>query len=353
MKKKIIAMDISTSGKGGGPYTSTMNLINSPLKEKYDFRLFEYNTQLGRFISFKRIKAIMNQLRIIKPNIVHFTGLQLSGFHIAIACKLLGQKNTIVVIHGSSSESMEFSKIQRIVLFIVEFLTLLLTHKFYGVSQYSSRLSITRSFSRKNIGHIYNLPCRNLENIEVYKREMFGFNSDDIIIVSVARINKEKGYHILEDSILKMPLDKNIKFLIIGDGAYKKEMELNLKSKVESENVVFLGHREDVMNILPFCDIFVLPTLHETLSIALLEASVCGLPLIASNVGGIPEIIEDNINGFLVPPSSSQSIVDSILVLSEDKELRKSMGEKAQQKVETEFSESKIINQVDDLYSSF
>ena len=85
--KKIVALDLSTTGKGGGPYEQQED-INSKLKEKYDFKTINYDTSLGRFISLRRIYDLYKQLKVINPDIVHFTGLQLSGFHIILACKL-------------------------------------------------------------------------------------------------------------------------------------------------------------------------------------------------------------------------------------------------------------------------
>ena len=86
--KPVIVMDLSSTGKDGGPYISSTRIMNSELNEKYEFKSIIYKTELGRNISIKRILDIKNQLLEIKPDIVHFTGLQLSGFHVALACKL-------------------------------------------------------------------------------------------------------------------------------------------------------------------------------------------------------------------------------------------------------------------------
>lgn len=349
-RKIVIATDISTTGKGGGPYTSTMNLINSPLKESYDYHIFEYKTELGRFISFKRIKDIMRQLREIKPDIVHFAGLQLSGFHIAVACKIVGIKKTIVVIHGSSTEAMNISKTKRRIIYFLESITLALVSTFYGVSRYSSLLPVTKPFLKKSSGFVYNLPVTNSKAESAVTRKELGLTEDDIVIVSVARIIKDKGYHILAQSIKNFTDTPEVKFLIVGTGDYLPIMKTELKDQLKSGQIKFLGYRNDVYKILPACNIFVLPTLHETLSISLLEASNYGLPLIASNVGGIPEIIEDGKNGFLVPPGDSQALTQAMRNISADAVMRKAMGEESKAILKDKFSEGSIIERVDTIY---
>ena len=93
-RKPVVAMDLSTRGKGGGPYTSTMRLMQSALKESYEFRVISYDPSLGRGISWKRIRDLRRQIDEVDPDIVHFTGLQLSGFHIALASRLSGARGS-------------------------------------------------------------------------------------------------------------------------------------------------------------------------------------------------------------------------------------------------------------------
>lgn len=351
-RKPIIAIDISSSGKGGGPYTSTMNLVNSSLKEDYNYQIFEYNTQMGRFISFKRIKDIVSQLKKINPDIVHFTGLQLSGFHIAIACRIAKIKNTIVVIHGSSTEAMDIGLIKRLIIYLLESLTLAITTTFYGVSRYSSMLSVTRPFQKKSSGFVYNLPMLKKGNRNHFVKENFGLSHEDIVVVTVARITKDKGYHIYTQAIKEFQDTPSIKFLIVGSGDYLPIMKNELIIQEQLGQVKFLGYRDDVSEILSLSEIFVLPTLHETLSISLLEASFFKLPLIASNVGGVPEIITHGENGFLVPAADPIALAKCIRKLADDAVLRKNMGEKAKEKLGIRFDEKLIITRINEIYQN-
>lgn len=350
-KKPIVAIDISSTGKGGGPYISNTRIINSGLKEKYDFRVINYRTELGRGISVRRIKDLIIQLDEIQPDIVHFSGLQLSGFHIAIACFIYGINKTLVTIHGTTADALYFNKLKKALsVHIFERITLLIAKYNCGVSDYiSNRKDIP--FRKKCVGTIYNFPPVAINSQPKIRSEL-GLSHKDIIVVSVARIIKDKGYHIYKDAIMDFAAYYNIKFILVGEGDYLFEMKESLKEQVNSKQVFFLGYREDIQQILQGCDIFVLPTLHETLSIALLEASMAGLALIGSNTGGVPEIIENGYNGFLVKPGSSKEIVNSIKTLINNKELRTKFSENAKVKIQEKFSYKSIEEKIDEVYKN-
>lgn len=350
--KPLIAMDLATSGFDGGPYISTVRVMNSNLKEKYDFISFSYKTELGRGISIKRILDLRKQLRQINPDIVHFSGLQLSGFHIAVACKLAGIRRTVVTIHGFSGDALDISRIKKSLLtFIIEPLTLILSKKNYGVSEYVVSRKMVRIFNRKCLGSIYNLLPFPYNDEKLFSlREELGIASTDILVVSVARIRKDKGYHILDQTISKLSNDLKLKFIIVGDGDYLLEMRRRLKVQESNGQVFFLGYRKDIQRILKDCDIFVLPTLHETLSIALLEASIESLALIASNTGGVPEIIEHGYNGLLVSPGSVDELKDAIDLLSKNAHLRKKFAQNAEIRVKEKFSSKIIESKIDAVY---
>ncbi len=348
MRKKVIAMDL-TKSKVGGPYRSTMNIVNSELKDKYDFRTFEYDPTIGRKISIRRVLDLYRKIKSLNPDIVHFTGLQLSGFHVALAARLACVRKRIVVVHGSSLEAIKFSWISRVSLFILEWMTICLSTSCYGVSEYSSKLFVPRLFKKKNRGFIYNLPTVQYDRSADVKREDFGFTSDDVVVVSVARITREKGYEVLAESI-KLDSGLGIKYLIVGDGEYLSAMKKELSEYIKSGKVCFTGYRTDIGAILECCDIFVLPTLHETLSISLLEASRAGLPMVATKVGGCPEIVIDGFNGILVEPSDSKGLYDAVLSLAENRERRNEMGKNALEVLSEKFDSEKILNQIEKLY---
>lgn len=349
--KPIIAIDVSTIGKGGGPYVNSIRLMSSKLKNKYEFKKVKYKTEIGRGISIKRILDIKNQLLEIRPDIVHFSGLQLTGFHIAIACKLAKINRSIITIHGFSGDAINFNLLKKTILtFFIEPITLLLTKRFYCVSKFVASRSLIKIFNCKNEGVVYNfLPSSYKHHSNI--REELKLSKSDLIIVSVGRITKDKGYHIFEAVILKLKEEKNIKFIVVGYGDYFNTMKKKLNSLINNKKVFLLGYREDVQQILNASDIFVLPTLHETLSNALLEACVEGLPIVASNTGGVPEIVENKYNGLLVPPGDISAFVKSIKLLINSSELRLFFSKNSKKRIYRTFSNIVIEKQIDEIYS--
>ncbi len=351
-KKPLVAMDISTAGRGGGPYVSNIRIMESGLKNKYDFKRIEYKAKIGSGISLRRIFDLKKQLLNLRPDIVHFTGLQLSGFHLAVACKLAHIKNSILTVHGFSGDAIDFHPIKKIILtYFLEPLTLLLTKRIYGVSKYVVSRRLVKLFNYKCDGIIYNFSPDAYRDVGGKSiREELNLLNSDILAVSVGRIIKDKGYHVLDAAILKLQIHSNLKFLIVGNGDYLETMRIKLKTQIEKKQVFFLGYRDDIQNILNGCDIFILPTFHETLSIALLEASVEGLALISSNTGGVPEIVENNYNGLLVSPGSVIDLVDAIDKLFNNDVLRKRFGENSKLRIMGHFSNISIEKKIDEIY---
>jgi L-malate glycosyltransferase len=350
--KPVIAMDLALGGKGGGPFSSTTRIMRSDLKKKYAFKTIHYRSKHGSGISISRIRDLMFQMKKINPDIVHFTGLQLSGFHIAFACRLCGIKNTIVTVRGLSGDMLVFNPAKSFVMtYILEPLTLLFTKKNISVSDFVRFRTIVKLFSHKSGGTIYNFPPHLKESADDQNiRDKHKIKDEDIVVVTVGRINKEKGYHILAEAIKKHGDTSDIKYVIVGTGDYLAEMQDELAVQVRNGQVIFLNHREDVVQILSACDIFVLPTLHETLSVALLEASIAGLALVASNTGGVPEIVEDNYNGYLVSPGNPNELYEKINMLYSNSSLREEFARNARNKVYSKFSPDSIALKTDHVY---
>lgn len=352
-KKPVVMIDLSSDSIGGGPYTSHYRILTSTLSSQYDFHCLNYKKSLGRNVSIKRVIDLYKQIKKIKPDIVHFSGLQLAGFHFAIACMLAGINRTIVRIHGFSGEAIYFHPLKRVLMtFFMEPLTLLLAKKIYGVSQYVVNKKMVQLFKNKCLGPIYNLPPIPYTATGKDENIRHDLNLDDncIVAATVGRITLEKGYAILVETIRRLHHLSGLKFLIIGEGDYLQEMKEKLFEQEKQKRVFFLHHRNDVQRILNGCDFFVLPTLHETLSIALLEASSQGLPLIASNTGGVPEIVKNNYNGILVEPGNIDQLVNAIEKMYYDKNLRQRFSVNARELVQTRFCRETILEKIDAAY---
>lgn len=164
-----------------------------------------------------------------------------------------------------------------------------------------------------------------------------------LTITFVGSLTPTKGVVFL---LLALPevLDRfpNARVLIVGDGISRRALE-----EIAPNGVHFLGYRTDVRAILNDSDIVVLPSLSEGVSNSLLEAGACGKACVASNVGGSPEIIEDGITGFLVPPMNSAAISTKLIQLCGDVQLRNQFGRNLRMKVEAQFNLDQVASKLE------
>jgi L-malate glycosyltransferase len=140
------------------------------------------------------------------------------------------------------------------------------------------------------------------------------------------------------------------RFLLIGDGHERARLEEMAAQFNLSENILFLGRRDDVSSLLSCCDLFVLPSWAEGLPNSVLEAMAARLPVVATQVGGIPELIEDGLNGLLVPPKDPPALAAAIRRLLEDSSFADKLAQGAQERARTEFSFERLLSELDHLY---
>jgi glycosyltransferase involved in cell wall biosynthesis len=140
------------------------------------------------------------------------------------------------------------------------------------------------------------------------------------------------------------------KFLCIGDGIERRELERTVEELRLRNHFLFLGRRDDVPNILACCDLFVLPSWAEGLPNSVLEAMAAGVPVVATRVGGIPEIIADGVGGLLVPAQDSRALAAAIAQLLRDPQRAQRFAEVAQERARTEFSYERLLAALDRLY---
>ena len=178
------------------------------------------------------------------------------------------------------------------------------------------------------------------ENKDKFKKELvqeFGIDADKPIILFVGNIIKRKNVELLIDAKKEMSVEANL--VIVGDGPQSKE----LKEKCEKEdiqNVYFTGTRRDVEDVIPSCGLLVLPSFSESFGLVLIEALSCGKPVIGSNVGGIKEIITEDV-GLLIDPNDPTDLANAIDRVLSDDELMERFKSNARDRAK-DFGETKL-----------
>lgn len=181
------------------------------------------------------------------------------------------------------------------------------------------------------------------ENMHQMRRRI-SINDTDKIIVSVGNVSPVKGYETLIDCARELKNNnRHLKIVIAGDIPKQQEDHYRLLSrKIHEygldETVLFLGRIEEIRELLNISDVFVLSSITEGTPIAILEAMAMEIPVVATEVGGIPDIIRNGENGLLVPANDPKSLADAIMKLIDDPIMMASIGLKGRETVEKEFS---------------
>lgn len=163
-------------------------------------------------------------------------------------------------------------------------------------------------------------------------RAHLGIKHDEFVIAAVGRLVRGKGYDVLLRALSQIPTSDRPTLLLAGDGNERQFLE-NLSTKLGvSEQTRFLGFQTDVRPILWSADVFVHVPVNfpEGTPNAILEAMAAGLPVIASKVGGIPEVVRDGETGLIVPPNEPKALAEAINKLRQDEGLRQQLGKQAQ-----------------------
>ena len=170
-------------------------------------------------------------------------------------------------------------------------------------------------------------------------------SDEPAVVGTVAHLSREKGLNYLIEAASMIPdVQRKLRFVIVGDGTCLRELEELVHSKGLENIFSFAGFHSDIPECLKAFDIFVLPSLSEGLGSAILEAMATSLPIVATRVGGIPELVKNGDNGLLVAPADSVSLARAIEKLADDADLSQRMGLRGRQRIEERFTlERKIL----------
>lgn len=178
-----------------------------------------------------------------------------------------------------------------------------------------------------------------------------GLATNAKLVATVGRLTLPKGHRYLIDAAPSVvSVYSETHFLFIGDGELRDELERQTRETGLSQNIHFLGLRDDVPDLLAAVDLFVLPSLWEGLSIALLEAMAAGKPVVATAVSGTTQVMIPEKTGLIVPPGESQALADAVVWLLSNPAQALRMGEAAKQHIVTNFSAQKQADEHVALY---
>jgi glycosyltransferase involved in cell wall biosynthesis len=182
-------------------------------------------------------------------------------------------------------------------------------------------------------------------------REEYGMDPDSPIVGVVGRLELEKGHPtLLEAWPLVLAAVPKAYLLIVGEGSRLDALHDIVREQGIERHVVFTGRRDDIPAVTAAFDVAVLPSYREAQGLTILEAMALSRPVVASNVGGIPEMIEDGVTGLLVPPSDPPALAAAVVRLLRDHQLADMIGRAGHDLVHDRFCVQLMVNAVQSLY---
>lgn len=275
---------------------------------------------MGRNISMLREYRAALELALTiwreRPDILHLNSSKVGAFG-AVIGRALGVPRIVFTAHGWPHNEKR-PRIKRALIHMSEWITILLCHRTIAVSEAMYR----EAPLKKNVVVIHHgiEPPRFLAREEA--RRALGLAPDAFIIGTVAELHANKGLDILIRAAAHLPHT----IAIIGGGEEHERLREEARTLTILDRVIFLGERPGAAALMRAFDIFVLPSRTESFGYVLLEAAHANLPVVASAVGGIPEIIHHEKTGILVPPENPEALAAALKKLAENGEARARLG---------------------------
>ena len=290
-----------------------------------------------------------------RPDIVHLNSAKAGGVG-ALAGRLAGIPQIIFTAHGwAFNERRPY--IQRAIIQFFSWITVMLAHTTIAVSDAVKNNTQKWPWVDRKIMVIKN----GVREPDFYTKEeartkLFAYTSTILpssafIVGTIAELHKNKGLSYAIEAFAELtPHDPNLFYFILGGGEEKERLDALVKLHKLEGRVFLLGFVDDAARFLTAFDVFLLPSLTEGLALVVLEAGLARLPIIATNVGGLPEIIKHNETGLLVPSCDPRAIAESLKTLQKNTLLREHLGQKIRARIEDEFPFKNTLMQTMSLY---
>lgn len=286
----------------------------------------------------------------LRPDIVH-THNPKPGVYGRIAAKLAGVPRIVNTVHGLYAQPTD-PLTKKAVVYGLERIAATFSHAELVQNEEDIPVLVDRlRISRDKVHLLGNgvdlerFRPRAVEERAAMRAEL-GFGDDDVVVGAVGRLVIEKGYVELLEAFRRVVADvPNARLMIVGGYDPEKADSLpeDLVERAKADGVVFLGHRNDVEALYCAMDLYVLASHREGFPRSAMEAAANGLPIVATNIRGCRQVVEDGVNGSLIPVNDAGGLAAGLSKLAGDARLRTEMGERALAKAGADFDQKRII----------
>lgn len=352
--------EVSVAFGGTGAAGAASGQLAQMLKERGIRTLFI--PELGRDVSLRNdwraYHALVTIFKKERPDIVHLNSSKVGGIG-ALAARVAGVPRIIFTAHGWPFWEKR-NAFARAVIFCISWLTVLLSHQTICISDFDKKHMAWMPLTGKKIAVVHN----GIPEIEFLQRdaarealvgsEFAAAHAGEVWVVANGELHPNKNIVAGLEAVAAHNKRRQQKLilLVMGNGELRAGIESYIAQHGLEEQAKLLGFVPDGKRYLHAFDIFLLPSKKEGLPYALLEAAQALLPVVASNVGGIPELIQNNVSGLLVDPTNIDGFTRALDTLVAQTELRDKMGKKLYQTVMKEFTFEHMLEQTVALYKS-
>lgn len=379
MKRRIRVAHVITRLCRGGAQENTFHTVRLANKERFEVDLIsglaQSNTEgsiaervqqagisitwepaLVRNVSpWKDVQALLRLTHLFrekKYHIVH-THTSKAGFIGRIAAHRAGVPIIVHTPHGNIFDGY-FSPLTTYAFIKMEQFAARHTHCLIELTQRGIEENLSRGIGRPEQWRCVfsGIECSVFTNARTYReatRTSWNVATDHILIGGVGRLEPVKGFSYFVKAAHKvLTRVPHARFLLVGDGTEKDQ--LLDETKHFGERFRLLGFRDDVPELMAALDVLVVPSINEGMGRVILEAGAAGVPVVATAVGGIPDIVQDGKTGILVPPKDTDALAQAIVLLALDETLRRRMSEEALRYIAPRYSIEAMIKEIETIY---
>lgn len=374
-RKKILY--VITKSNMGGAQRYVFDLATHISKEQFDVvvacggtgrkgtengmlekRLNQANIRTVHIKNFIRNVSVVSDIRVLlelitlfrteRPDVVHLNSSKAVVLG-ALAGRVADVPHIVGTVHGwAFNETRPWW--QKKVLALGHLLGVALCHTTIVVSKKDRAQIASWPFVKKVIA-IHN----GVDSVDLVPRadarNNLGLDYDALVIGSIGELTENKNYKLFVEAmtLLQQEPQKKHSFVVIGAGEEQERLQALAKEKGLGDTV-FVGYKENAAQFLAAFDVFVLPSQKEGLPYVLLEAGLAGLPVVATDIGGVSEIIEHTKTGLLVPPAHFEELSHAVRELIRQPAKQKEYGHALQEKIKKEFSLEKMVRETSAVY---
>lgn len=295
-------------------------------------------------------------IRKERPDILHVTSSKAGGLG-ALAGRVCGVKKIVFTSHGLAYDE-DRPWIKKALITMATWFTLLFAHEVIMISKETERRAQTLPFAKKKIHLVHNgLKIPSYLPRDTARQKLFELSKTSLprsvtLIGTISELTKNKGLHYFLDALLLLhTARKDFLVIIMGEGEERPKLEAAIQARGLENHVALPGFVANAPELLPGLDVFTLTSVKEGLPYVLLEAGFAHLPVVASTIPGVTDIIEHEKTGRLVPPKDSDAITNALTALLDNQDRAHALGNQLYKKVSEEFSLARMIENTANVYT--